>query len=1097
MLAPMSEAARLSLLLAGTPRLARGGQTLPLPERDGALLAWLALEGPTPRSHLIELLWPEADAASARNSLRQRLFKLRRLAGADLVQGQETLALAEGLGHDLAEGDGVLGDLVLSFGGAFAAWLDQQRERRRGRLRTMLEELAEAAETARDWPDALAHAQELLALAPLSEAAHRRLMRLHYLAGDRAAALLAFDRCERMLKDEVGARPDAQTLALLQTIESAAVATPRTAAVVPVAVLCPPRLVGRERERETLLAAAGTRSILLLAGEAGQGKSRLLADVCETLGAKATLTVCARPGDAAVPCALLARLLRALRGRDGVTGDAVRGELAVVLPECGTPAPGPRDPVRLVGATSALIAEAAACGLRLLAIDDLQFADEASVELLAAASAGRSCAWVLAMRPHELPAAARAWADALLGAAGTLQVDLAPLDLAAAQALVASLALPGVDAASLHRRTGGNPMFMLESLKAALQQRGSAGADLRHWPRLDGVQRVILQRLARLSPLSIKLVRCAAVAGPDLSAALAADVLGLAPLDQADAWAELEAAEVLREQGFAHDLIAEAAQALVPAAVGRALHAAVAAHLERQGGEPARIATHWIDAGQPLPAVPHLRSAARRAQALWRADIAAGLHEQAARILLDAEDRPAAFDSWFDAAQCWSVHEQLGDNLLRCQAALEALASSEGQRAMTGLVQVAVLVEQRRVDDALALLRPTLERAERAGLVDVEVEALWDLTVIHWERRELAEATHCAERALARFEAVDPATARIELRETRVKLLHALGIIHHARGGLAEGNARLEQAYRLSLDQGELVSAYNIGDTLALGALDEGDLARALAWYARIDDETRRATVPANSLAVALVNRLTVMAQAGELGAALDLAERAWNLLGGHSFRYNVAVAARCHWLHGELGRPDLARKGLQTLRARDDLTLLERLMLDVMLMHLGEQGDGDAMLERLAALPDTLVRARFLCWMQGACAPDRLLPVLQIAAATVRDQGAHGQWAALETARTAALLRMGRAAEAAVVAQAVWQRIEAGVAPRELFPRTAATLCAALAPTRPDLAQAVALRAQAWVQRAASTLPAAWRDAYLERRALPSSARALLGGRT
>ncbi|MFO1271823.1 MAG: BTAD domain-containing putative transcriptional regulator [Rubrivivax sp.] len=1087
----------IRLLLADLPRVDGLGSPRPLALRDAALLAWLALEGPTPRERLLPLLWPGSDVTAARNSLRQRLFQLRRSLGVELVEGGATLALAPGVKHDLDDADGVLGELAPDLGPEFAQWLERQRGRRRGRLRESLAELADMAERAEDWADALAHAQELLALEPLSEAAHRRVMRLHYLAGDRTAALLAFDRCERVLKDEVGARPDGQTLALLQTIESAAVPAVRGGGPVPAAVLRPPRLAGRERERDALLGVAGTRTIAVLAGEAGQGKSRLLAEVCAALGADAACAVGARPGDAAVPYALLARLLRALRGREGVAGDAVRGDLAVVLPECGAPAAGQRDRVRLVGATVALVDEAAARGLRLLAVDDLQFAEAASVELLAAASGACACAWVLAMRPHELPPAAQAWVGVLDGAPGALRVDLAPLDLAATQALVASLALPEVDVASLHRRTGGNPMFMLESLKAALQQPGAAGAaaaGLRHWPRVEGVQRVILQRLARLSPWALKLVRCAAVAGPDLSAALVADVLGLAPLDQADAWAELEAAQVLREQGFAHDLIAEAARTLVPAAVARPLHAAVAEHLERHGGEPARVAAHWIAGGRPLQAVPHLRAAARRAQSVWRPDLGAALHEQAAALLLAAGDRHGAFDAWFDAAQLWSQHEQLGDNLRRALAALDELTADDGQRARAGLVRVAVLVEERQPEACFRLLQQTLAYAEKAGLADVETEALWDLTVLHWERRELAQAAQCAERGLARLAAVDLATARVDLHETGLKLHQALGVISHARGRLAEGDGQLEQAYALALGQGELVTGRSIADALAMSALDQGDTARALGWYRRVDEQTARAAQPPSSLALELVNRMSVLAISGDLGAALAAAGQAMDHVRQISFRYSVPAAARCHWLEGELGRPDLALKGLHALLARADLQPLERLLVDALRMRQGEEADTDELLERLAALPDLPVRGRLLCWAQPGCRADRVLPMLHVAATSTRDQGAFGLWASLETARAAALLRLDRAAEAAVVAQAVWQRLEQGVAPRDPFTRAAGTLCAALAPVWPELAQTVALRAQAWAQRAAATLPPVWREVYLERRALPSPVRRLLG---
>ena len=216
--------------------------------------------------------------------MRQRLFKLKRQGGIELVVGATTLALADGITHDLEDADLVLGDAALSIGPAFDIWLAQQRARRVGRVEQSLSELCEMAERAGDWPDALAHASELVALAPLSEPAHRRVMRLHYLSGDRAAALLAFDRCERMLKDEIGARPSAETLALLRTIEQAQASQAAASAAHTRAAACRLRCCARRaswvglpsgrRWRKSGVAAAARSS----AGEGGMGKSRL---VCE------------------------------------------------------------------------------------------------------------------------------------------------------------------------------------------------------------------------------------------------------------------------------------------------------------------------------------------------------------------------------------------------------------------------------------------------------------------------------------------------------------------------------------------------------------------------------------------------------------------------------------------------------------------------------------------------------------------------------------------------------------------------------------------------------------------------------------------------
>ena len=164
----------LELQLAGVPGV-RGADAgvLPLAPRDAALLAWLALEGPTPRTRLAQLLWPDSEPEAARNTLRQRLFQLRRQFGDALVVGSATLALADGVVHDLLDADDVLAGAAQDIGGEFAAWLGQQRERRRSRMRSSLVELCEMAEQARDYADALSHAQELLALEPLSEDAHR------------------------------------------------------------------------------------------------------------------------------------------------------------------------------------------------------------------------------------------------------------------------------------------------------------------------------------------------------------------------------------------------------------------------------------------------------------------------------------------------------------------------------------------------------------------------------------------------------------------------------------------------------------------------------------------------------------------------------------------------------------------------------------------------------------------------------------------------------------------------------------------------------------------------------------------------------------
>ena len=108
--------------------------------------------------------------------------------------------------------------------------------------------------------------------------------------------------------------------------------------------------------------------------------------------------------------------------------------------------------------------------LRVVALDDLHFADAASLQMLQALldEGGGSLHWALAYRPAEAGSALQALHAGLLEHAQLQPVLLAPLDIDAVAALVDSLGLEGIQGAALApglwRRTGGNPLFVLETV---------------------------------------------------------------------------------------------------------------------------------------------------------------------------------------------------------------------------------------------------------------------------------------------------------------------------------------------------------------------------------------------------------------------------------------------------------------------------------------------------------------------------------------------------------------------------------------------------------------------------------------------------------
>jgi len=760
------------LTLAETPLWFPGDDsaTVPLLSIDAALLAWLALEGPTSRARVAQLLWPDKDAEAARNSLRQRLFQLKRQLGTELVTGSSTLSLAAGVTHDLEEADGVLGETAgeTLAPGEFAQWLALQRERRSQRVRRSHRELCEMAEGACDWDDALTHARELLALEPLSEEAHRRLMRLHYLHGDRAAALLAFDRCERVLKDDVGASPSAETLALLGTINAAA---PAAAAlqpdVLPAGVLLPPRLIGRDAELVQMQQAWSTGQVLALIGEAGLGKTRLLQAFMEAR--HGVVRAAGRPGDAGVPFATLARLLRAVmahgdapRSAETALPAATRTELARVLPEFEAPSTrhtGEGQRLVMQRAIGSLLETRTA--LEGLVVDDLHFADEASLEMLrslidadgdAPPLAARPLRWALAYRAAEAGSPVRALHDALAEQARIAPIVLAPLDAPALAALVDSLALPGVDgkalAPGLLRRTGGNPLFVLETLKQAWVERTLGKlADAAALPRPVSVGRLIERRVAQLSPGALALTRVASIAGVDFGIQMAEDVLGASAMQFVDALNELEAAQVMRGTQFAHDLVFDAVKASVPASIAQHTHGKVAQWLEEHDGEPARVAGHWIAAAQPVRALPWLGHAANAAGTAFRSKEQIAFLLQKAAIEEAANDRDAAFATLMHAAEHQvTIDDETGAGLALCDR-LDALATNTEQR-------VRAMAQRAH----WASLRGDLSGAERlaAGALREGLRGGVGQAVIIECRQQLATAFTLQDRsveAIAQFEA--------------------------------------------------------------------------------------------------------------------------------------------------------------------------------------------------------------------------------------------------------------------------------------------------------------------------------------------------------
>ncbi|WP_374438575.1 AAA family ATPase [Inhella sp.] len=740
------------LQLNGRPQVCPpDGAAVPLSAREAALLAWLHLEGPTPRSRLAGLLWPAGTEAQARANLRQALARLRRGAGELVVDSEGVLALAAGVVvADEAPGL-LLGTVDTDAIPEFADWLATRREDQQRRQERDAAAQGQRCLAAGDLDGALAAADALLAAQPENESGWRLRMEALYLRGDRAAAIAAWDACRLALRQAFGIAPSAATneLGRLILASEAAPATPATLpAALPAALRRPPQLVGREALCQALARHLALGRSALLAGPGGVGKSRLLQHLAGA--AEGMVWVDARPGDAVVPGGVMGQLLAAALARFAPPLDAATAaDLRIWLPHTEARAvPDLRSGLEHLRTLEAVVRALSACharGLRLLVVDDLQFADSASLELLhrllgrwlaqAAEAPGQAPQLLMGARPQELPPAGLALLATLAGHEQGQVFEMAPLEPAAVVELVHSLQLPaaldaswGADgrqalAAALHATVGGSPAYVLEALRQLALDGFASWRPGQPLPVPASLRETLRRRVERLPAEALQLAQLAAVAQSDFDIELAEAALGRPALALAPLLAALEAAWVFDGARFSHDLVAEAVHSLLPTALVAPLHRRVAEHLIARGGQQAaRIAHHLQAAGAAREAAPWLLRAGAAARARWQLAEAAEAFEAAALGLDAPEQQAAAFDAGCEALRCWVELRRFA----RTQALLERMAEqprSVAERARLRARAVLHLFHSRRMGEAVAAAQ-TLADELAQSVADLPAEEL-------------------------------------------------------------------------------------------------------------------------------------------------------------------------------------------------------------------------------------------------------------------------------------------------------------------------------------------------------------------------------------
>ena len=521
-------------------------------------------------------------------------------------------------------------------------------------------------------------------------------------------------------------------------------------------------LVGRDAECAVLsraLAAAQGRGapVVLVSGEGGVGKTTLVEHV---LARTATPVLSGRA--AAWTGAAYDVLARALRPAVRDMAGPVPTVLAQIFPERGVP-PATPDPAALAAAVCSVLGRLAAGRPLALFLDDLHWADQATLGLLPAlADAAGDIPVVLigCYRSDELPRdhRLRAVRAQLRRSRQLAEVDVGPLDDEDVARMLAHLlgTKPGPAlAAAVASRAEGIP-FAVEELALALRDGGASAAVVP-----DGIREAVLLRTARLSGQERTLLETAAVAGQEFDIDPVLAVCGL------PAWPDgFTGAGLLTEvrdgrAAFRHSLTHEAAYADIGWSRRRDLHRELARTLAAGAAAPALIAMHQL---------------------------AARDFEAAREALIAAADAHCAVHAYRDAARA-------------LRTVLEhwpADAEDDTRLAVVGrLARCAEMCSE--YAEAVTLLRELADGHERRGEAAALAVAQRRLALVHELRGQWEAALTAREAAAVAFSA---AGLRAEAAVDRLAVaahLRAAGSYSAGLGTLATARADAEDSGRTDL----------------------------------------------------------------------------------------------------------------------------------------------------------------------------------------------------------------------------------------------------------------------------------------------------------
>jgi tetratricopeptide (TPR) repeat protein len=681
-------------------------------------------------------------------------------------------------------------------------------------------------------------------------------MRLYAAGGRRGAALRQYQACVAVLQRELGVEPEAETQQLYQEILrqrpfQGAVIEPLTAGPsvprpvmtsrAPVAEI---PLIGRTGELEQLRgaleqASAGRGRVVAVLGEAGIGKTRLVGELigaAEEQGAR-VLVGRSYESEQVLPFGPWVDAFRAAHAAGDLRGmpAAWRAELAHLLPDLAAPDVEPLksapDFLKVFESVTAAIGVLAGHRPLLLVLEDLHWADEMSLRLLAFLGRRVHSLPVLVaftVREEELADAAmlRRILDELQRERHLESVTLAALSRDNTLALVHTLARSGPDATALARlgevaweASAGNPFVVVETVRSQAQGIGLGGhtggagpAAPRALMLTEPVRQLVTRRLDRLSERGRLLTTVAAVIGREFEFALLGRAAGLRETEAAEGMEELVRRRILHGVGerfdFTHDRIREVARVDLLAPRRRVLHRSVAEAIEAVYAddlEPHILALglHYYGAEMWPGAMRYLRQAAGHAFVRSAHREAATCFERALAAASHLPRTPEMLDQMLDLqlqlrSALWPLAEF--GRVARCLEEAEHLATSLEDRGRLGRIAASVSMLRLVTGDAEAARLFAQKARDMAASLDDRPLRVISNYYLGLARYFLAEYQEAEEVYLENVQMLTIAEEQVRLGATSTLVVSTAWLVLPLadRGAFVEGLAHGHAALALA-----------------------------------------------------------------------------------------------------------------------------------------------------------------------------------------------------------------------------------------------------------------------------------------------------------